>query len=142
MRQGADGYLTKPLQLDKVKASFERAFEKKRLEHEIENYRQNLERLVSERTVEARDALEWVGKSYADVRGALGAAIELRDDRTAGHSRRVVLCSIEILRQLDGTPQSLNNLAIGAWLQVGNSFRSKGGQCFRENASQNRERHS
>jgi response regulator RpfG family c-di-GMP phosphodiesterase len=116
MRQGADDYLTKPLQLDEVTVSLERAFEKKRLEYEVENYRQNLEHFVSERTVQLQEALERVGKSYADVLDALGAAIDLRDDQTAGHSRRVVLYSVEILRQMEGTTQQLKNLAMGAWL--------------------------
>src|SRR6266849_200643 len=41
MKRGADDYLVKPLQVEIVIASLERALDKKRLEQEVENYRQN-----------------------------------------------------------------------------------------------------
>ena len=116
MQQGADDYLVKPLQLDELLVSLDRAFGKKHLEHEVENYRRNLEKIVCERTVQLQNAVERVGRSYADVLDALGDAIDLRDGRTGGHSRRVALCSIEILKQMGGTQQQLKTLAMGAWL--------------------------
>ena len=50
MKKGADDYLVKPLQIEVVMASLERALEKKRLEQEVENYRRHLEEMVGERT--------------------------------------------------------------------------------------------
>jgi len=52
MRQGADDYLVKPLQVDAniVLASLTRALHVKRLEQEVENYRHHLEEIVSEQT--------------------------------------------------------------------------------------------
>jgi response regulator RpfG family c-di-GMP phosphodiesterase len=116
MRQGADDYLVKPLQVEMVTASLERAFHKQRLEQEVENYRQRLEEMVGERTVQLRTALGQVEQSYADTLDALGAAIDLRDSPTAGHSRRVCMCSIKMLTAMNGTPQQLKSLAMGAWL--------------------------
>jgi DNA-binding NtrC family response regulator len=46
MKKGADDYLVKPLQIEVVMASLERALEKKRLEQEVENYRRHLEEMV------------------------------------------------------------------------------------------------
>jgi response regulator RpfG family c-di-GMP phosphodiesterase len=116
MRQGADDYLIKPLQMDVIQVSLERAFHKKCLEQEVENYRQNLEELVCQRTVQLQNALGQVERSYADTLDALGAAIDLRDGQTAGHSRRVVLRSIEILTEMHGTLHQLKSIAMGAWL--------------------------
>jgi cyclic di-GMP phosphodiesterase len=116
MRQGADDYFIKPLQMDAVIVSLERAFHKRRLEQELEQYRQNLEQMVCKRTVQLQKALGQVEQSYTDTLDALGAAIDLRDGQTAGHSRRVSLCSIYMLTRMNGTPAQLKSLAMGAWL--------------------------
>ena len=116
MRQGADDYLVKPLEAEMIVASLERAFRKRRLEQAVENYRQHLEEMVSARTVQLQDALLRIERGYADTLDALGAAIDLRDSQTAGHSRRVFLYSIEMLKALSGTPKQLKSLAMGAWL--------------------------
>jgi response regulator RpfG family c-di-GMP phosphodiesterase len=116
MRQGADDYLVKPLQMDEVLVSLGRAFHKQYLEREVEQYRQNLEKMVCKRTVQLQRALVQVEHSYADTLDALGAAIDLRDGQTAGHSRRVALSSMNILKQMKGTAQQLKSLAMGAWL--------------------------
>jgi response regulator RpfG family c-di-GMP phosphodiesterase len=116
MQQGADDYLIKPLQVDMVTLSLERALHKKWLEQQVENYRQNLEDMVCKRTLELKNALGQVEQTYADTLDALGAAIDLRDGQTAGHSRRVALYAIKMLTEMHGTPQQLENLAMGAWL--------------------------
>jgi response regulator RpfG family c-di-GMP phosphodiesterase len=116
MQQGADDYLIKPLQIDVVMVSLERAFHKKWLEQQVENYRENLEEMVCKRTVELQNALGQVEQSYADTLDALGAAIDLRDGQTAGHSRRVTRYAIEMLTEMHGTPLQLKILAMGAWL--------------------------
>ena len=67
MRQGADDYLIKPLQLDMIMLSLERAFHKKWLEQEVERYRQGLEKLVFKRTQDLQDAL---GQNRAKLPGA------------------------------------------------------------------------
>jgi response regulator RpfG family c-di-GMP phosphodiesterase len=116
MRLGADDYLIKPLQLDAVLVSLERALRKQYLEQKVEHYHENLEKMVLKRTVQLQSALGQVEHSYADTLDALGAAIDLRDGQTAGHSRRVALYSVNILKQMDGTPQQLKSLAMGALL--------------------------
>ena len=72
--------------------------------------------MVCKRTVELQDALGQVEQGYADTLDALGAAVDLRDRQTAGHSRRVAMCSIHMLTQMNGTPAQLKSLAMGAWL--------------------------
>jgi response regulator RpfG family c-di-GMP phosphodiesterase len=116
MRQGADDYLIKPLQVDLILVSLEHAFHKKYLERELESYRQNLEAMVRKRTVQLQRILRKVEQSYVNTLDALGAVTDLRDDKLTGHSRRVALCSLNILRRMNGTPEQLKNLAMGAWL--------------------------
>jgi response regulator RpfG family c-di-GMP phosphodiesterase len=116
MHQGADDYLVKPLQMDAMTISLERAVQRKRLELEVENYRHHLEDMVAERTQQLQTALRQVERSYGETLQALGEAIDLRDSETAGHSRRVSLYSIKILTGLGGTEHQLRSVAMGAWL--------------------------
>jgi response regulator RpfG family c-di-GMP phosphodiesterase len=116
MHQGADDYLVKPLQMDAVTISLERAVQRKRLELEVENYRRHLEEMVAERTQEVQTALQLVERSYQETLQALGEAIDLRDSETAGHSRRVSLYSIKIFTGVGGTEHQLRSIAMGASL--------------------------
>jgi response regulator RpfG family c-di-GMP phosphodiesterase len=118
MRQGADDYLVKPLQVDAtiVLASLTRALHVKRLEQEVENYRHHLEEIVAEQTGQLRVALRQIERSYDHTLEVLGAAIDLRDSPTAGHSRRVFLYSIEIAKDMGGLESQMRNIAMGAWL--------------------------
>ncbi len=114
MRCGADDYLVKPLRESAVLASLESALHKQHLEQQIENYRERLEEMVVERTGQLREALRQVESSYEDTLQALGAAIDLRDNETAGHSKRVCRYSIEIARAMGWSEKQLRSLARGA----------------------------
>jgi len=118
MRQGADDYIVKPQQVDAniVLASLTRALHVKRLEREVENYRHHLEEIVAEQTQQLREALRQIERSYDHTLEVLGAAIDLRDSPTAGHSRRVFLYSIEIAKAMGGLENQMRNIAMGAWL--------------------------
>jgi len=118
MRQGADDYLVKPLQVDAniVLASLTRASHVKRLEQEVDNYRHHLEEIVAQQTQQLREALRRIERSYDHTLEVLGAAIDLRDSPTAGHSRRVFLYSIEIAKAMGGLENQMRNIAMGAWL--------------------------
>src|SRR5712664_3922674 len=116
MRSGADDYLVKPLLESVVVASLERALHKRRLEQQVENYRLHLEEMVVERTAQLQAALRQIEGSYEDTLEALGAAIDLRDSETAGHSQRVCRYSLEIARAMSWSAKQLGSLARGAYL--------------------------
>jgi putative nucleotidyltransferase with HDIG domain len=116
MRCGADDYLVKPLRDSAVLASLESALHKRQLEQQIEHYRQHLEEMVAERTGQLQSALQEIERSYEDTLQALGAAIDLRDDETAGHSKRVCRYSLEIARAMGWSDKQLQSLARGAYL--------------------------
>ncbi len=116
MRCGADDYLVKPLREGAVVVSLERAIRKRKLEQQVENYRVHLEEMVGERTRQLQAALQQIEQSYSDTLQALGAAIDLRDSETAGHSRRVCRYSLEIAGAMGWSDQQLETLARGAYL--------------------------
>jgi putative nucleotidyltransferase with HDIG domain len=116
MHSGADDYLVKPLRESVLLASLERALHKRHLEKQVENYRLHLEEMVAERTGQLRDALQQIERSYEDTLQALGAAIDLRDNETAGHSQRVCRYSLEIARVMGWSGAQLESLARGAHL--------------------------
>jgi response regulator RpfG family c-di-GMP phosphodiesterase len=116
MKQGADDYLVKPFQIDMVLASLERAFQKKALQRELENYQRHLEEMIAERTQQLQTAIVQLEHSYSATLEALGSAIDLRDGPTAGHSRRVFWYSLKIADAIGGLEKELRNLGMGAWL--------------------------
>lgn len=116
MKQGAADYLVKPFQLEAVTASLERSLDRKRLEIEVENYRQNLENMVGERTQQLLNAMKHIELTYDETLEALGAALDLRDNDTAGHSRRVTGYSLVMARSHGCTEDELKHIARGAYL--------------------------
>ena len=116
MKQGASDYLLKPSQIRSVAASVERALEKKRLELELEKHRLHLEQMVAERTRQLTEALEGIERTYDGTLEALGAALDLRDSQTAGHSERVSQYCLKIARTLGLSGDGLKQLVRGAYL--------------------------
>ncbi len=116
MKHGAYDYLLKPFHLDTVVKRIEQALEKKRLEIELDNYRQNLEEMVGERTKQLRSAMKRIERTYDETLEALGAALDLRDNDTAGHSHRVTRYCLEIAKALGCSPEQLKQIERGAYL--------------------------
>lgn len=116
MKQGSDDYLMKPFQLDAAVGSLRRALSKKLLELELEQYREHLEEMVDQRTRQLQIAMRRIERTYDDTLEALGAALDLRDTETAGHSRRVSLYCLEIARAMECTSEQLKTITRGAYL--------------------------
>lgn len=116
MKQGAADYLVKPFQLDAVVASVQRALEMKRMELELANYRQNLERMVKDRTKQLETARKRIELTYDETLEALGAALDLRDTETAGHSLRVTRYCLEMAKVMGSSNEQLRHITRGAYL--------------------------
>jgi cyclic di-GMP phosphodiesterase len=116
MKQGAGDYLVKPFQTERLVAGLERALEKKRLGLELDKHRQRLEEMVEQRTKQLGAAMARVEQTYDDTLEALGAALDLRDNETAGHSRRVSRYCLEIAKAMACTSEQLKHIARGAYL--------------------------
>ena len=116
MKQGAADYILKPFQMEAVVASLRRALETKRMEAELENYRHHLEEMVEQRTKQLKAAMRRIEFTYYETLEALAAALDLRDNDTAGHSRRVTLYALELARRLNFSSDQLKQLERGAYL--------------------------
>ncbi|HXH51671.1 MAG TPA: HD domain-containing phosphohydrolase [Terriglobia bacterium] len=116
MKHGADDYLVKPFHLDAAVESVRRALRKKFMEAELERYRHQLEDMVERRTHQLQAAMKRIERAYDETLEALGAALDLRDTETAGHSRRVSLYCLEIARAVGCTNEQLKTIARGSYL--------------------------
>ncbi len=97
MKQGAYDYLTKPFKLDEVLFSIWRALEKRRLQLENREYRQNLE-------IEVEQQADKIRASFFNAITSLAYALDAKDGYTAGHSQRVSEMAVGIGIEL-GLPQ-------------------------------------
>ena len=116
MKLGAEDYITKPFQMDAVIASLRRAIAVKRMEAELEEYRNQLESMVEQRTNQLKAAMRRIELTYDETLEVLAGALDLRDNDTAGHSRRVSLFSLEIASRLNLPADQLKQLERGAYL--------------------------
>ncbi|MGH9395988.1 MAG: HD-GYP domain-containing protein [Terriglobia bacterium] len=116
MKQGASDYVTKPFQFGSVVRSVAQGIEKKRLEREVEMYRVSLEKMVEMRTEQLQSALRRVEETYDSTLEALGAALDLRDAATEGHSARVTRYALMIAQALGCSRDQLREIARGAYL--------------------------
>lgn len=116
MKHGADDYLVKPLHLDAAVESVRRAVQKKYMEAELEKYRHQLEEMVEQRTRQLQAAMKRIEHAYDETLEALGAALDLRDTETAGHSLRVSRYCLEIARAMGCTHEHLKTIARGSFL--------------------------
>lgn len=116
MKQGAADYVLKPFRLEAIVVSLQRALEMKRMETELEDYRHRLEDMVEHRTTQLKSAMQRIELTYDETLEALAAALDLRDNDTAGHSRRVTLYSLEMAKRLNFSSDQLKQLERGACL--------------------------
>jgi response regulator RpfG family c-di-GMP phosphodiesterase len=116
MKQGAADYLVKPIQLEALLGSVERALDVKRMETELENYRHKLEGMVDARTKQLQSAMRRIELTYDETLEALGAALDLRDTETAGHSERVRRYCLEMATAIGCSQDELKQISRGAYL--------------------------
>jgi response regulator RpfG family c-di-GMP phosphodiesterase len=116
MKLGAVDYLLKPIELEAVAVSVQRALEVKQMELELENYRHNLEGVVEQRTKQLRAAMRRIEMTYDETLEALGGALDLRDADTAGHSQRVSRYCLEMAKAVGCSGDQLKQIARGSYL--------------------------
>ena len=109
IRQGAYDYITKPFNLDVVVLSVKRAMEKRRLELELRDYQQSLERKVEEQAKEIR-------QTFLGAVEFMVFALEAKDRYTAGHSRRVCEIALAMGKRLALSDDELEDLRWGSLL--------------------------
>ncbi len=116
MKKGAADYLVKPVDGEGLLASVERALEVRRMGVELEDYRRNLEQMVQDRTKQLETARRRIELTYDETLEALGAALDLRDTETAGHSQRVTRYCLEMARALGCSADLWKQISRGSYL--------------------------
>lgn len=94
MKMGAYDYIIKPVELNILSVSLDRALEKRELLIENRDYQTHLEQRVDEQTKRIR-------QSFLNSTTSLAYALEAKDKYTHGHSERVTEIAVAIAQQLD-----------------------------------------
>jgi response regulator RpfG family c-di-GMP phosphodiesterase len=103
---GAMDYITKPFQLDEVRARVRQALEKRRLILENRDYQGNLEEKVRVQQKRLEELF------LAGVQ-SLSAALEAKDPYTRGHSERVGEYSVRLAREFGLNPELIRQIELG-----------------------------
>jgi len=106
---GAMDYLTKPFNIEEVRARVRQALEKRRLVRDLRAYQEQLEERVR---AQARQLEEL----FLGTMQAFAAALEVKDPYTRGHSVRVSQYSVAIARAMALDVESVRQIEIGAQL--------------------------
>ena len=95
---GAYGYVIKPFQPNEVVINISNALHRRKLEIENRRHREDLEKLVLERTDALKNTMNDLQKALDGIIEAMGLTVETRDPYTAGHQRRVakIACATAI----------------------------------------------
>jgi putative nucleotidyltransferase with HDIG domain len=115
-RRGAIDYLLKPFQRAEFESIVMRAVEHGRLRKQNTIYRHNLESIVSARTGRLRSTMQDLERSYDITLEAMGDALDLRDEETEGHSKRVTAYTIALAQAMRLESEELRTIARGAFL--------------------------
>jgi putative two-component system response regulator len=103
MKNGADDYVFKPFNLNEVAMCVSRTLEKRTLQLQIEDYHNNMEEKISQQSKEIRTV-------FLEAIKSLVFALEDKDEYTTGHSMRVAEISVAIGKDLDLSPEEIEDL--------------------------------
>lgn len=115
-RRGAFDYLLKPFERLQLESVVSRAVEHSRHLGQNNAYRQQIEEIISARTGRLRETMQDLERSYDITIEAMGDALDLRDQETEGHSKRVTAYTIALARALGVGADQLRIMARGAFL--------------------------
>jgi putative nucleotidyltransferase with HDIG domain len=109
MKHGAFDYLTKPINLDELALSADRALEQRRLALENKDYQRHLEGKVEEQA-------EKIRASFLNSITALAYALEAKDKYTSGHSQRVAEIAVAIAREVNLPEERVEKIKVAGLL--------------------------
>lgn len=109
MRLGAYDYIIKPIDLDMLMLSVERALEKRKLIVENRSYQFHLEDRVEEQTRVIRN-------SFLNSIKSLVYALEAKDKYTSGHSERMTKIAVAISQGLGLPPDKIEKIRLAGLL--------------------------
>ena len=107
---GVDGYILKPIDYEQLNSTLYKIVYKIQQFKDNEKYKNNLEILVEEKTIETKKLEEEKVKNYQRTLYALVKMIEDRDTYTGGHSQRVAQYSKMIAQKLGLDTMTCENI--------------------------------
>lgn len=115
-RQGATDVLQKPVSSSALRRALDDASLETRMRGATREYIRSLESAVGERTGKLRQIMSDLERSYDVTIEAMGDALDMRDEETEGHSKRVTAYTLALARQLRLPAAELKTIARGALL--------------------------
>ena len=116
VEQGAYDYLAKPFSDNQLLAAVRRAMDYSRLRTQNELFRDHLEQLITARTNMLEHTMRQLEQSYDVTLEALGNALDLKDAKTEGHSKRVTANTLALGRAMGLNEPQLRMVGRGAFL--------------------------
>ena len=107
---GAYGYIIKPFESNEVMINVSNALRRRKLEIENRSHRENLEKLVLERTDKLKKTMNDLRKAIDGIIEAMGLTVEIRDPYTAGHQRRVAEIAHSIAIEMGLSNQQIQGI--------------------------------
>jgi len=116
LHDGALDYVSKPFNLDEVRARVEQALQRRQLKVELKDYQRQLEE--AKRKLEARVVVQEdrIDELFLGGVQALAQAMEAKDAYLRGHSLRVSEYAVRIGRQLGLATDEVDTISLGAHL--------------------------
>jgi putative nucleotidyltransferase with HDIG domain len=106
LKIGVYGYMIKPFKTSEVLINIANALRRRELEIHNRLQRENLEKMVQERTYALQNALRDLQQVLKSTIQAMALAVESRDPYTAGHQRRVADLAHAIAKEI-GLPENV-----------------------------------
>jgi len=113
---GADDYILKPFDIERVLLTIKNSLEKQRLLIENREYQANLEKKVLEQTGQIRSAMEELNLTYDHTLTTLVRALDAREKETGSHSERVMNYTILLAETMGIRAAEVAIMARGALL--------------------------
>ncbi|MFT5661546.1 MAG: putative nucleotidyltransferase with HDIG domain [Sulfurimonas sp.] len=105
IKDGVDGYIIKPFNMEQLNYELFKSAQKIVMYKENEAYKLHLSELVADKTRELEDLVDYQKNNYEKTLESMVSMIEQRDTYTAGHSRRVAKYSELIAQEMGYTKQ-------------------------------------
>lgn len=113
---GAEDYIVKPFNIDRITLTVRNALEKRRLILENREHHLNLEVKVREQTEQIRTAMAELNLAYEHTLTALVRALDAREKEVGSHSERVMNYTILLAEKLGIREPEMSVMARGALL--------------------------
>jgi response regulator RpfG family c-di-GMP phosphodiesterase len=116
IHRGADDYIIKPFNIERVILTVRNSLEKQRLMLENRAYQANLEMKVLEQTKQILATMYERNRAYEDTLIALIKALDARETETGSHSERVMAYTVLLAEELGVNQDERMVMAKGAML--------------------------